>query len=333
MNHFFRIFFLIHKLTFRRVLNFLSLFLSYILSIIIRKPIHWGNPFSISVEPINTCNLHCPECPTGQRNLTRPVGILSFDLFRKVIDENEKKMIWLMLYFQGEPLLHPNFTDLVKYANKKNIYTAVSTNAHFLDEIMAKKIIESGLDKLIISFDGIDQESYSTYRIGGNVEKVKKAIKQIVQLKKKMNSKNPFIVLQTLLLKSNEHQLKEIKIFAKDCGVDKFEFKTAQFYEYKNGNPLMPINQSFSRYSQQNDGTFKLKNKLHNRCFRMWSSCVMTWNGDVLPCCFDKDANCIFGNLNNEKLNDIWNSSVYMRFREKIFSNRKNIEMCKNCPE
>ena len=127
--------------------------------------------------------------------------------------------------------------------------------------------------------------------------------------------------------------MEEIKDFAKDCGVDKLEFKTAQFYEYKNGNPLMPTNQSFSRYRKQNNGTVILKNKLHNRCFRMWSSCVMTWNGDVLPCCFDKDANYIMGNIKNKKLEDVWNSSEYKVFRKKIFFKRKDIEMCKNCTE
>ena len=80
--------------------------------------------------------------------------------------------MYLIFYFQGEPYLNPDFLDMVKYASGKKIYTATSTNAHYLNDANARRTIESGLDRLIISIDGTTQETYQQYRVGGHLNKV-----------------------------------------------------------------------------------------------------------------------------------------------------------------
>ncbi len=258
---------------------------------------------------------------------------MSYGIFKKAIDELHDNLIYLMLYFQGEPFINKNFFYFVKYAVSHKIYTTTSTNAHFLDDSNCRQIIESGLDRIIISMDGMTQETYSSYRIGGNLDTVKNGITNLISWKKKLNSAKPYTILQFLVLKTNEHQISEIKTFAKQSGLDELQLKSAQFYNYLNGNPLITSIGKYSRYNKQPDGTYKLKNRLPNHCFRMWTSCVITWDGKILPCCFDKDANYSFGELNQQSFSSIWSNPEYQAFRNKILNNRKSVEICSNCTE
>src|SRR5690349_24144341 len=115
---------LLSKLTLRRAWNGMRVLSSYYVSKWTKKPVQWGMPLSISFEPTTSCNLRCPECPSGLRSFTRPTGMLHEKLFRETIDELHETLVYLLFYFQGEPYLHPDFLKLVKYASEKRIYTA-----------------------------------------------------------------------------------------------------------------------------------------------------------------------------------------------------------------
>jgi len=175
---------LLRRLTPRRAWNAAKVLSSYYLSKWTGKPIQWGYPISISFEPTTSCNLRCPECPSGLRAFTRPTGMLQKDFFRETIDQLYKDLYYLVFYFQGEPYLNPDFLEMVKYASSKGIYTATSTNAHYLTDEKARKTVESGLDRLIISIDGTTQEVYEQYRVGGKLHKVIEGARNIVKWKK-----------------------------------------------------------------------------------------------------------------------------------------------------
>ncbi|MEO6722289.1 MAG: radical SAM/SPASM domain-containing protein [Ferruginibacter sp.] len=322
------------KLTFKRFWNGVKVLSSFYASKILNKPIQWGYPVSISFEPTTSCNLRCPECPSGLRAFTRPTGMLEKDFFTKTIDEIHKELLYLIFYFQGEPFLNPAFLDMVKYAAGKGIYTATSTNAHYLNDAVAKRTVESGLDRLIISIDGTTQDVYKQYRVGGNIDKVIEGAKNIVKWKKALNSKTPFVFFQFLVVKPNEHQVEDIKRLAKEVGVDEVRFKTAQVYDYATDpNKLIPSIDKFSRYNKQADGTYTAKNKLANRCWKMQHANVITWDGLVVPCCFDKDAMHQLGNLKNQSFKEIWQNDNYKQFRSELMKSRKNIDICANCSE
>ncbi len=314
---------IVSKLSLKRLWNIVLIQLSYYLTRLTKRTIHWGNPFSISIEPTTSCNLRCPECPSGLRQFSRNTGMLSLDLYQKILKEIGDYLMYMILYFQGEPYLNPSFFDFVKLAKEKRIYTATSTNAHYLSEENARKTIEAGLDRLIISLDGIGQEEYSTYRVGGRYERVLEGIKNVVKIKRELKSKTPFIIVQFIVFKSNEHQLDEVRKICKNLGVDELQFKTAQFYNYEKGNPLMPSIDKYSRYRELSDGTFTFKNKLANKCYRMWSSCVITWDGLTVPCCFDKDADYQLGNLQENSFTNVWKGKLYNDFRTKVFTQKK----------
>lgn len=322
------------KITFYRLWNGLKVLSSFYVSRLLKRPVQWGYPVSISFEPTTSCNLRCPECPSGLRAFTRPTGMLQEDFFTKTINEIHKELLYLIFYFQGEPYLNTDFLKMVRYAADHKIYTATSTNAHYLTDENAKKTVESGLDRLIISIDGTTQETYKQYRVGGNLEKVIAGAKNIVKWKKELNSKTPFIIFQFLVVKHNEHQIEEVKELGKEVGVDQVRFKTAQVYDYVNDpNNLIPVNEKYSRYKKNKDGSFKAKNKMANHCWKLQHANVITWDGLVVPCCFDKDAQHRLGNLKNESFKEIWHNNNYKQFRSELMKSRKNIDICANCSE
>jgi len=290
-------------------------------------------PFSLSIEPTTACNLGCPECPSGLKQFTRPTGKLDLELHKKMIEQLKRSVFYINYYFQGEPFLHPQFLELIREAKKNNIYTATSTNAHFIDKAKAKEIVKSGLDRLIISIDGLTQATYENYRVHGTLSKVMEGTNHLIKAKKELNSSTPHLIFQFLAVKPNEHEIPDVFKLGKKMKIDEVRIKSAQLYDYENGNPLMPENEKYSRYKRQSDGTYKLKYKTGNHCWRMWSSSVLTWDGKVVPCCFDKDAKHVLGTLENRSFKEIWTDSQYVAFRNAVLTGRNQIDICKNCSE
>ena len=321
------------KLNPSRLLNLLQLLSSYQLTKWKGRPIQWGLPMTLSIEPTTACNLRCPECPSGLRSFTRPTGTLKTDFFRSTLDQVADKLIYLIFYFQGEPYINPDFLKMVSYAHQKKLYTITSTNGHFLTRKNCEETIKSGLDRIIISMDGTTQETYESYRKGGSLDQVLSGIKELVQAKKDLKSHTPHILLQFLVVRPNEHQIPELYAMADELGVDEVRLKTAQVYSYENGNPLIPLDEKYSRYRKKADGTYRVKNTLLNHCWKLWHACVITWDGLVVPCCFDKDAQHKMGDLKKGDFKQIWKGDIYNGFREKLLEGRNQIDICTNCTE
>lgn len=323
----------LRKLTLRRLWNFSGVLVSYYLTRIFQQPIQWGVPVTISLEPTTACNLRCPECPSGLRSFTRETGNLREDFFRKTVDELRRDLLWLIFYFQGEPYINPKFLDMVRYAREKGLYTITSTNGHFLNDENARKTVESGLDRLIISIDGLTQETYEQYRIGGKLENVIQGARNVVKWKKQLKSRTPHIIFQFLVVRHNEHEIEGVYQLAREIGVDEVKLKTAQVYDYENGNALIPVQEKYARYQQRRDGRWELKREPGNSCWKLWHSCVITWDGLVVPCCFDKDALHRLGDLKKASFREIWHNEAYRQFRIKLLQGREQIDICSNCSE
>lgn len=324
---------LIKTLTIRKLWNVLKIYSSFHFSRFRKKSFHWGNPIKVGIEPTTYCNLRCPECPSGLRNFTRPTGMLKPENFQNMVDQLHKDLIYLLLYFQGEPYLNKNFLAMAKYATQKGIYTATSTNGHYLTDDIAKQTVESGLSEVIISIDGTTQDTYEAYRVGGELEKVKAGVANLVKWRKELQSQTPHIVIQFLVVRPNEHQVEEIQQWGKEIGADNVLLKTAQIYDYENGSDLIPTISKYSRYKQEANGKWTLKNKLTNQCWKLWQGAEITWDGKVLPCCFDKDADYEMGNLLETSFADIWRSAAYHTFRTHLLRSRNKIDICQNCSE
>lgn len=275
--------------------------------------------------------------------------MLDKGLFKNIVDETEKHLLYLYLYFQGEPYLHPQFGELVNYASRKGIYTVTSTNAHFLNSENARETVESGLSRILISIDGTTQESYEKYRIGGSLSKALEGTRQLMYWKKKLQSATPHVIFQFVVFRHNESEIAEVHHLAREHGVDAVKIKTAQVYDFEKGSERIPVNGKYARYSLTpalspegegsqgssalQNGSYRIKNELLNHCWKLWHSSVITWDGKVVPCCFDKDAKYVMGDLKLQRFTEIWNGDAYRAFRSRLLTARKEIDICRNCSE
>ena len=318
----------------RRVWNLVLVALSYQISVRFRRSVVWGKPYTLTIEPTNRCNLKCPECPSGNGEMVRPLGLMDFDRFRAIVDEVHRDVFYLQLFFQGEPFINNRLVDMIAYARAHRMYVAISTNAPFLRREVIDALLEVGLDRLIISLDGLTQEVYEEYRVGGSLAKVHEALAQLDDARRSSGRRartRTEVTLQFLVTRQNELQIPALRELARkhDAGV---ALKTMQVYSVESAERFLPLNERYSRYRVEN-GELHPKSALHNRCVRLWERSVITWDGVVVPCCFDKNAEYPLGTLNGRGFEDIWQSEEYHAFRLRVLNGRREIPMCRNCTE
>ena len=317
-------------LTRSRFINALRCYASYALnrlgSALFRTPytIH-HTPLFVSVEPSAVCQLRCPACPVGLAFGNKCAEVyMSMDLWERVLSQIKDSAWVVQFYFQGEPLLNKDLPLMIREAHDAGLYTIVSTNAQAMTPELANALVAAGLDRIIISMDGLTQETYAAYRVGGSLDQCKAAIRWL----QKAKSAGLTIELQVLRLRSNEHEWRAFRKEYKALGADRLVFKTAQLYDYRHGHPLMPTEPRYCRYEQHADGLWYRK-PLGKGCFRVWSGVVIAANGDVLPCCYDKDHAHAYGNLRTASLRDLFSGPAARTFRTQALL--QNPEICKEC--
>jgi len=325
---------LINSLNHNRIVNLLKVTLSYYKHSLLKDYSINGFPPVVSIEPTNLCNLHCLQCPAGRGELKRKKGEMELSFFKEIIDDLKDHVIYLLLYFQGEPFLNKNINSMIKYARENNIYVTANTNGHFIKtDNDAENIINSGLNAIIFSIDGATEDTYKVYRSGGDFSTVINGIKKLTKAKQKIKSISPKVYLQFIVMKHNQNEIEQIKSLGKSLNVDRIFLKSVQIYEENDYNNLLPSIDKYKRYEMLNGKLF-LNKKMKNRCRRILFTTVITWDGQVLPCCFDKDANLSFGNINNKySFKNIWNSEKSTNFRKRIFTKRDSVSICRNCIE
>jgi len=320
-------------LTARRVLNAAKILLSFILSGITKKNLVWGVPVVVNIEPTNICNLRCPLCVTGSMSMERPYGRMNFATFKKVVDEIGDRAIYITLYHQGEPYLHKQFSQFVAYAKQKKLYVTTSTNAHFFDADLAEEVVHSGIDSMIVSVDGATQETYGHYRRGGSLDTVLKGIRNLVAAKRRLRSKTPYLFMQFLVMRHNEHEIPAMQELAQKLGVDRLLIKTTQVMAVEEAREWLPKEGRYRRYDLSEDD-FQVKHGGEGVCPRPWLTTLVDWNGKVVACCFDKNGHHTMGDMNSPStFSEIWRTPVYEDFRHRMLNDRQSIDICKNCSQ
>jgi len=285
-------------------------------------------PPAINIELSSRCNLSCPECVTGTGLLRRNNDFIDYSLAVKIAEELSGRTLSAWLYFQGEPMLHPRFFEIVSLFRKMR--PVISTNGHFLDEENCRMLADSDLKKIIISYDGVTSGTYNLYRIGGNHTYVSEGIRRLARAIKTSDSKVK-IELQFLLHRYDEHELHEAAAFARSVNAV-FRTKSMQVLSDERAGYWMPSDARRSRYVK-NEGTWKPVRSPSRGCFRMWTTAIVTVDGDVVPCCYDKYAGHAMGNIKDQIFGDIWNGEKYKLFRETVIRSRASIDICSGCPQ
>jgi len=322
---------LLRSLNFRRIGNIIKTSLAFILSALRGKPVVWGRPPVLTIEPTNMCNLHCPLCTTGSGEMERSAGRMSLETFSHIMKQMGDDIFFLLIYHQGEPYMNKHFFDFVEMAKEKNIYVTTSTNGHYFTELNINKTLESGLDSMIISIDGTDQESYEKYRVGGQLQRVIEGTKNLIKERNKRGLKIPNVALQFLVMKQNEHQIAQVKQLSDQLGVDKLLIKNIEVRSLEEAEEWLPANEKYRRYDYSGKD-YIVKGSEKNSCTRPWLSTLINWDGTFVPCCFDKNGKYPMGNINHlQTIDEVWKGSDLTDFRTKLLQDRKQIDICRNC--
>ncbi len=315
-----------------RFTNALRCYAGYALSLFGRVRVSHG-PVFVSVEPASVCQLHCPECPVAfakemdenQRFSGTPY--MSMEVWQRTLAEISPYAFTVQFYFQGEPLLNQALPEMIRQAHAEGLYTIVSTNAQSMTPAWAEALVGAGLSRIIVSMDGLTQETYSAYRIGGSLQQCMDALRYLRAAKERVNARIT-IELQCLRLRTNEQEWAELKRMYHRLGADRLTLKTAQLYNYADGHPLMPANERYSRYRKGSDGHYHRKPR-RKSCLRVWSGCVITTEGDVLPCCYDKAHAHAYGNIMNTHIRGLFANDTALAFRRQAWQEQPAI--CREC--
>lgn len=299
-------------------------------------------PRSIIIDPVNNCNLHCPFCPTGAGKLNYEKTIMSFNIFKKIIDKMPQ-VKYISLFNWGEPFLNPDLFAMIKYAKKRSIRVAVDSHFSLRKEMnFFRDIVQSRLDLLKISLDGASQATYSKYRRGGNFNLVINNIKTLISFKNKLKSSKPKIIWKFIINRFNEREIKKALKMAFNLGV---EFKLHKM-GLGDDNPdvayglsindrikyWLPRNRKYVFPYYRNN----YKKPLNNQpCYHLFRRIIINPDGKVFPCCYASDKNSVFGNLLIDSFYGIWNNEKY-KFSRSLFTGEKysgpiTQTVCLNC--
>ncbi|NTW89092.1 MAG: radical SAM protein, partial [Desulfobulbaceae bacterium] len=299
-------------------------------------------PVIASIEPVsNMCQLKCPLCPTGTKNLNYDCKIMSLETF-KIILEKMPFIKMIDLYKSGEPFLNPDIFSMIRYATEREIEVIISTNFSFAKpDGFFEDIVTSGLRKLVISLDGASQESYSQYRIGGNYELVMANIKKLLDVKKRLRSKCPEIVWQFLVNRFNEHEIplaqkiaREINITLDIRPMDLLDELPDVELDGTLGERMrqwLPTNKKYICDRYQGEHRYPL---FPGICTQLFARLVVTSDGKILPCCETWDKNSVFGDLLADSFKDIWHNRNYLNSRARFLIkdfNPKEQTVCFKC--
>jgi radical SAM protein with 4Fe4S-binding SPASM domain len=307
-------------------------------------------PFKLKLECSSICNLKCKMCPLSD-GLKRKQGFLKFANFKKIFDEIDP--VYLNLTGIGEPLLNKDLFKIVKYGKLNGAMIKFDTNAALLDEENIRKILDTKIDIVSISIDGVDKEGYESIRVGANFELMKENVKNLTKIRNELKSKTEihmFFVLQ----KENIENLPEFILLAEELGVDYVagSFVVTLGDNKNETNKITRFDKSYQALVTKTREIIKkvkvevgidpllqfitkTKEKEHYNqdkpCFMPWYSTFITWDGWVNPCDFSCDNEIVFGNVFEESFKTIWNNKKYRKFRKDLLYNRKSIPLCKDC--
>ena len=277
-------------------------------------------PRILSLELTNICNLKCVCCPTDAWSTKRKRGMLSYENFVKIMDEVKDKCVTVILSANGESFLNPDVFKMIRYLTDNRIGSIIHTNFNLPKPGYVDKMLDAGLQHLILSIDGASEETYSAYRRGGDFNKVIANVKELIEKRKKRGLKLPFAAWQFIVMKQNEHEIDKARRMAKEIGVDDLIFD----------NPFIPSANAWLFDEERKDVDTALEKMLPEKrvanfekgsvlwCFQAYTELHVDYCGNVVPCCvlLEKDVN--MGNIFEKPFDEVWNGEIYINFRKQL---------------
>lgn len=292
-----------------------------------------GAPYMAHISPSGLCDLSCRICPATDPEV-RGRQLLSFQTFKKFIDEAGDTLVYVILWSWGEPLLNPELPRMARYAADRNILTVTSTNLNQLSEDQAQKLVRSGLNALIIALDGTSADVYDRQRRGGKFIRVIDNIRLLVAAKKEAGC-GPILNLRMVVSRDNEDDVDDFRELAQELGVDMVSFKA--FSTRQSGTTDAEFDRQFAPEKQtfrwyEYDRKFNADKRLKPyRCRFPWTKPMMFADGNILFCEFDLHHERLLGNINDQSFDTIWFNQKTHRLRQQFQKDRDSFAFCRNC--
>lgn len=287
-------------------------------------------PPTVTVDITNNCQLRCPLCATGRKEIGRPQQVMPLENYTKLIREIAPRAYQVFLYCWGDPLLVKQLPEYVRIARNHNLAVTASSNLSLpLSDDQIELLLVSGPDRLLVSLDGIDKETYGYYRKGGRFELVLENVKRIRLARQKMRRKYPKLIWQFLAFSHNEQQIKKAASIYRDWGFDSFEIEKPNL-PFGINDPALADKWFAKNPKLRLSGPFDIKDNIRARCFWPWRSAIINPDGGLSPCCYVSDQKHDVGNVFAQGFAAAWNSPEMQSLRKTILG-RANAAPCADC--
>lgn len=277
---------------------------------------HLSLPSYYIIEPTNICNFRCPICPNSLTEDRAASGMMSLDLFDSILNQISDKAEVIQLYWMGEPLLNENIYQMIEECKcRTQAKVIISTNGSLLSFEVIKKLVDCGLDEIIVSMDACEsQEIYGKIRVGGDIEILNENIKNLI-----LNKGNMSVVLQFIDLYSNQSEKEKFinKWNTFDCKIE-----ISCLYTWANQIPSLNL---------ASDNLSPVLKKKRVPCADLWNKIAIHWDGHISACCFDYANKLIIGDCRNTSLAAIWNSDFANKLREQHLQGKYLLKPCLCC--
>ena len=295
-----------------------------------RVPYAPSLPVHVTIEPTNACDMKCPVCETGEGTIERRTGRITTENFKRVVDQIAFHTNTVFFYFMGEPFLYDESYEMIAYARAKGIYVDTCTNGHFVD---AGRLVESGINEVSFQIGGITQQTHEVYRVRGDLRRSLDNLRAVLAERERRGADHPRVILGFIVMKHNEHEVDDFRAAARELGVDEARVIDPCVRDMDQARQFLPRDQRYWFYDPAafNRGVLRPKLVPNNACWWIWHSTLITWNGDVVPCCRDPHGRNVMGNVFREDLRSIWNGPKYRAFRRRILTEQGKIDICRLC--
>lgn len=280
------------------------------------KAVNPAKPVELVLEVTDHCNLECPMCP--RPNMTRPLGHMSMDLFKSLIDQVKDYIELVMLTGGlGEPFMHPQIFEMIEYAVKSGVRLGLSTNATLLSERLVDRFLDCPTNLIFLSLDGATKETHEKIRLGSNFERTMGNVERLVTEKVRRGLENPYTIVQMVYMPQNRQEASAFN--AKWRGFSGINDIRLKQFLYLDGAEWTPGTEEVAQ------------SKLS--CILPWRQLSISWDGTLALCCRDLNFKDSMGSVKTQSILELWNAPKMVRYRELLASGRKSeIPQCAGCP-
>jgi MoaA/NifB/PqqE/SkfB family radical SAM enzyme len=303
------------------------------LNLLYRRARPWGWPVHAHIELSSICNLRCPVCPTGVGRPARPRELMDIGLYERLMADAGPYLLTASLWTWGEPLLHPELAEAVRIARSHGAIPMVSTNGQNLDdERILGELIREPPSCLIVSVDGITDETNSQFRIGARLAPVLAGVRRLAELREEARQELPVLHMRYMVMKHNEHELPQVEEFARDSGFDMLSLRALATRGEDETEHRCRVPDGLRYRAYEYEGKRRLKRRDHV-CQMAFTFPAILVDGTVTACDHDLTCSHPYGKIGPDgSFADVWFGAPARQARRTIRDDPGAFRFCRACP-